>query len=215
MRTREDLDISYEVEGIRYSYVDVGSSKEVYRTTEDDSIIIKIPRAINDTYGLNGNSIEVFKPTNLDQVDEVLSSISEQSEGMVWPIGQLLVEIFVWEKLLELEAEGYDIDCFARLTDYYFDQSGIPVIEQEAVEVRCPNDEEWKRFSNHFDEISAVLESRWDIHLHDVRRGNVGFLNGQPKLYDFGMINFLFDSYSDYDTYEEDCDYYDYDEEEC
>ena len=56
-----------------------------------------------------------------------------------------------------------------------------------------------------FDIISKVLKERWDIRIHDVREGNVGFVNGVGKLYDFGMINYIFDCYIDYDTYEEEC----------
>ena len=204
MRT-ERISIADEVEKRIYRYVNSGSSKEVYQLAADRSSIIKIPRALNDIYGLDGDKIDVYKPTSLDEVEDVLTSISEQSEGMVWPVGQLLVEIFVWEKLLELEAEGYDISCFARLEDYYFDCYGIPVIKQEAVEARCATAEEWEIFNKKFDEISEVLEARWDIHIHDVREGNIGFVNGEPKLYDFGMINYIFDWYADYDSYEEEC----------
>lgn len=216
MRT-VNVDMAYEVGTRKYNYVGVGSSKEVYQLTTDGDAIIKLPRALGDEYGLNGDSLSVFKPENLDQVDEVLGSISNQSEGMVWPIGQLLVEIFVWEKLLELEKEGYDISCFARLKDYYFDSYGIPVIIQEKVEDRIPSGKEWDEFNNKFDIISAELESRWDIHIHDVREGNIGFINDEPKLYDFGMINYIFDDYMDYDAYEEACydEDYNYDEEDC
>lgn len=218
MRT-VNVDIGYEVGTRKYHYVGVGSSKEVYQLVTDNDAIIKVPRALSDTYGLNGNTLNVFKPENLDQVDEVLGSISDQSEGMVWPVGQLLVEIFVWEKLLELEKEGYDISCFARIKDYYFDNWGIPVIIQEKVEDRCPSGREWEEFNNKFEIISDILEERWDIRLHDIREGNIGFIDDEPKLYDFGMINYIFDDYMDYDAYEEACfeeedDYYD-DEEDC
>ena len=204
MRT-EKISIADEVEKRTYRYVNSGSSKEVYQLTADKSSIIKIPRALNDIYGLDGDRIEVYKPTSLDEVENVLISISEQSEGMVWPVGQLLVEIFVWERLLELEKEGYDISCFARLEDYYFDCYGIPVIKQEAVETRYVEPEEWYAFNKKFHKISEILEERWDIHIHDVRDGNIGFINGEPKLYDFGMINYIFDWYADYDSYEEEC----------
>lgn len=204
MRT-EGISITNEVGKRIYRFVNSGSSKEVYQLIDDKSSIIKIPRALNDIYGLDGDKIDVYKPTSLDEVEDVLTSISEQSEGMVWPVGQLLVEIFVWEKLLQLEEEGYDISCFARLEDYYFDCDGIPVIKQEAVSTGPVTSEEWNTFTKKFDIISKVLKERWDIRIHDVREGNVGFVNGVGKLYDFGMINYIFDYYTDYDTYEEEC----------
>ena len=217
MRTEKELDIAYEVEKSKYIYKNAGSSKEVYQLVSDTTTIVKIPRALGDMYGLDGDSIDTYKPTSVQEVEEVLDSIYYQNEGMVWPVGQLLVEIFVWEKLLELEMEGYDISCFARIEDYYFDMNGIPVIKQEAVETRYPSDEEWESFGNQFDVVSAELENRWGIHIHDVREGNIGFdEDGQPKLYDFGMINYLFDNYEDYESYADSCSYYeDEDEEDC
>jgi hypothetical protein len=214
MRVLDNVDIAFEIVKSNYRYVSVGSSKEVYRESNHDDVVIKIPRALDDCYGLNDGTISIRKPNNISDVDDMLLEIQEQScEGMVWPIGQLLVEVFVWEKIKELEQEGYDISCFAALKDYYFDKKGVPVIIQEQVERRYPNSEEWEQFSKKFDIIYEALASKYDIHLDDVREGNVGFSSdGEPKLYDFGMINDMFYNYSDYDTYAEDCAEY---EESC
>ena len=205
MRINLNLDINHEVEGNRYSFVDAGSSKEVYQLTGDSNSIYKIPRATDSIAMLNDKvKLNLYKPTTIEEVYDVLQLIEEQSPSMVWPVGQLMVEIFVWEKLLELEQKGYDISCFARLEDYYFDNKGIPVIKQEAVNHYNFSEDEWASFCDRYELISEQLEYRYDIYLNDIRRGNVGIKDKMPKIYDFGMINDYFSDYADYDSYCED-----------
>ena len=176
-----------------------GASKETFGKGD---IVYKVPRGRylieEGGFGFNLNY-----PSTMEEMNEFLREVDEYEFRLVWPLGQFAMEIIIWETLKEIEEEGYDISCFARIKDYYFDKNGVLVIEQE----RC--DEEWvetwsedfSKLEEEIDRLSPVLEE-YGIKLRDIRSGNCGYINGKIKLFDFGLSSNTdidyYGSYSDY-----------------
>ena len=187
-------------------YLGSGASKEVYRKGNK---VIKVPRG---RYILQegGFGKHFDYPKSMNEVDDFLIKVDIFEPAMVWPLGQFAIEIIIWEVLQELKEKGENIDCFAKITDYYLDKNGVPVIEQELAD-DAPNIDYKEAEKILFDEIDALapmLKDEYNIVLRDVRSGNCGFVGNKLKLFDFGISTTTslddYGSFSDYEGYEED-----------
>lgn len=188
-----------------------GASKEAYAK---NGIVYKVPRG---RYLIeNCGDLPSF-PNTMEEVDNFLEEIYYTiGEQMIWPIGQFAIELIIWKAIEQLENEGLEINCFARIKDYYFDKNGVIVIEQEltrdfdyAVDGGVDDYEELydnMRFEQKL--LEPILLERFNIMLTDVRDGNCGLgKDGQLKLFDFGISNTIdleqYGSYSSYENYSE------------
>ena len=186
-----------------------GASKEAY---EKNGIVYKVPRG---RYLIERLNLPKELPNQMDEVDDYLEKIYEQNDQMVWPLGQFAIELIVWNAIKQLEEDGLDISCFARITDYYYDKEGVLVIEQESTRNFCEDyDRNMLLLEKTIEEIkmlNVVLEERFDIRITDVHSYNCGYVNGKIKLFDFGISKgtnlYSYDSY-DRDEEYEDCEDY-------
>ena len=108
-------------------YLGSGASKEAYLKNET---VYKIPRG---RYAIEDNPIlgDIVFPKTMEEVNSFLRDVERNYPQLVWPLGQFAIELLVWEAIQQLEKEGITINCIARIKDYYFDASGVIVIEQE------------------------------------------------------------------------------------
>ncbi len=184
-------------------YIGCGASKEAY---VKDGIVYKIPRG---RYLIERNELNLRFPDFMDDVNDFLGEIYEEEEALVWPIGQFAIELIIWEAIQSLERKGLNIDCFAKIKDYYFDANGVIVIEQELTEEMGDFEEDefdelWSDFQTELKALEPILEEEYNVVLRDVRSGNCGFKDGRIKLFDFGIsITTQLDSYGSYSDYED------------
>ena len=184
-------------------YIGCGASKEAY---VKDGIVYKIPRG---RYLIERNELNLRFPDFMDDVNDFLGEIYEEEEALVWPIGQFAIELIIWEAIQSLERKGLNIDCFAKIKDYYFDANGVIVIEQELTEEMGDFEEDefdelWSEFQTELKALEPILEEEYNVVLRDVRSGNCGFKDGRIKLFDFGIsITTQLDSYGSYSDYED------------
>ena len=184
-------------------YIGCGASKEAY---VKDGIVYKIPRG---RYLIERNELNLHFPDFMDDVNDFLGEIYEEEEALVWPIGQFAIELIVWKAIQSLERKGLNIDCFAKIKDYYFDANGVIVIEQELTEEMGDFEEDkfeelWSDFQTELKALEPILEEEYNVVLRDVRSGNCGFKDGRIKLFDFGIsITTQLDSYGSYSDYED------------
>lgn len=209
MKIREDIKVESLLSG--KNYLGSGASKEAY---EKDGLVYKVPRG---RYMLQqgGFSDRLRYPTTMEEVDFFLEDVDAFEPALVWPLGQFAIELIVWEAIKQLESEGLEINCFARILDYYLDYQGVPVIVQEATGENPFNNEDlWEEMQKELKFLRPILKERFDIELRDVRDGNCGVKDGKLKLFDFGISTTTsLDSYGSYsdctnDDYCEDEDYY-------
>lgn len=193
-------------------YLGCGASKEAYAK---NGVVYKVPRG---RYLIENTDIALNFPETIEEVDLFLDDVYCKMEQMVWPLGQFAIELIIWNAIQQLEKEGLQIDCFARITDYYLDKNGVIVIEQELTKDFNGDNEDYDElFSNMTTELELlepILKERFNIKLRDVRSGNCGVgADGKLKLYDFGIsTTTMLDSYGGYSCYEEEeyCDYNSY-----
>ena len=184
-------------------YIGCGASKEAY---VKDGIVYKIPRG---RYLIERNELNLYFPDFMDDVNDFLGEIYEEEEALVWPIGQFAIELIIWKAIQSLERKGLNIDCFAKIKDYYFDANGVIVIEQEDTEEMGDFEEDefeelWSDFQTELKALEPILEEEYNVVLRDVRSGNCGFKDGRIKLFDFGIsITTQLDSYGSYSDYED------------
>ena len=184
-------------------YIGCGASKEAY---VKDGIVYKIPRG---RYLIERNELNLHFPDFMDDVNDFLGEIYEEEEALVWPLGQFAIELIVWKAIQSLERKGLNIDCFAKIKDYYFDANGVIVIEQELTEEMGDFEEDefdelWSDFQTELKALEPILEEEYNVVLRDVRSGNCGFKDGRIKLFDFGIsITTQLDSYGSYSDYED------------
>lgn len=184
-------------------YIGCGASKEAY---VKDGIVYKIPKG---RYLIERNELNLSFPDFMDDVNDFLGEIYEEEEALVWPIGQFAIELIIWEAIQNLERKGLNIDCFAKIKDYYFDANGVIVIEQELTEEMGDFEEDefeelWSNFQTELKALEPILEEEYNVVLRDVRSGNCGFKDGRIKLFDFGIsITTQLDSYGSYSDYED------------
>ena len=184
-------------------YMGCGASKEAY---VKDGIVYKIPRG---RYLIERNELNLCFPDFMDDVNDFLGEIYEEEEALVWPIGQFAIELIIWKAIQSLERKGLNIDCFAKIKDYYFDANGVIVIEQELTEEMGDFEEDkfeelWSDFQTELKALEPILEEEYNVVLRDVRSGNCGFKDGRIKLFDFGIsITTQLDSYGSYSDYED------------
>lgn len=184
-------------------YIGCGASKEAY---VKDGIVYKIPRG---RYLIERNELNLHFPDFMDDVNDFLGEIYEEEEALVWPIGQFAIELIIWKTIQSLERKGLNIDCFAKIKDYYFDANGVIVIEQELTEEMGDFEEDefeelWSNFQTELKALEPILEEEYNVVLRDVRSGNCGFKGGRIKLFDFGIsITTQLDSYGSYSDYED------------
>ena len=184
-------------------YIGCGASKEAY---VKDGIVYKIPRG---RYLIERNELNLYFPDFMDDVNDFLGEIYEEEEALVWPIGQFAIELIIWKAIQNLERKGLNIDCFAKIKDYYFDVNGVIVIEQELTEEMGDFEEDefeelWSNFQTELKALEPILEEEYNVVLRDVRSGNCGFKDGRIKLFDFGIsITTQLDSYGSYSDYED------------
>ena len=184
-------------------YIGCGASKEAY---VKDGIVYKIPRG---RYLIERNELNLCFPDFMDDVNDFLGEIYEEEEALVWPIGQFAIELIIWKAIQSLERKGLNIDCFAKIKDYYFDANGVIVIEQELTEEMGDFEEDkfeelWSDFQTELKALEPILEEEYNVVLRDVRSGNCGFKDGRIKLFDFGIsITTQLDSYGSYSDYED------------
>lgn len=184
-------------------YIGCGASKEAY---VKDGIVYKIPRG---RYLIERNELNLHFPDFMDDVNDFLGEIYEEEEALVWPIGQFAIELIIWKTIQSLERKGLNIDCFAKIKDYYFDANGVIVIEQELTEEMGDFEEDefeelWSNFQTELKALEPILEEEYNVVLRDVRSGNCGFKDGRIKLFDFGIsITTQLDSYGSYSDYED------------
>lgn len=116
------------------TYLGCGASKEAFLK---NGIVYKVPRGryLLEKGGFGENL--VF-PDTMEEVDSFLEDVDNYEPALVWPLGQFAIELIIWQTLLEIEKEGYDISCFARITDFYLDKNGVIVVEQEATDRNRP-----------------------------------------------------------------------------
>ncbi len=200
IRVRKDFDVFKSILN-QAKYLDSGASKQAY---VKDNVCYKIPVGYKE---LNSDCFTTFVdyPYTLDDFNHFLDyTVCEYNEAMVWPIGQMVFEIIIWEHLKELETQGYDISGFAAIKDYYIDCNGIPVIEQEYV---CPSTKYFDKYvcsADFEDQNKDVLDAleQLGFSLNDIRQGNMAYNeNGILKLFDFGISagSSIYD-YNDYDS---------------
>lgn len=201
-------------------YLGSGASKEAYAK---NGIVYKVPRGryLIENYG----DLPSF-PDTMEEVNSFLSEVYNTiGEQMVWPIGQFAIELIIWKAIKQLEKEGLEINCFARIKDYYFDKNGVIVIEQELTRdfdyaVDGNEDDYDELYDNmRFEQklLEPILFERFNIWLTDVRDGNCGLSkDGKLKLFDFGISSTTdLDSYGSYSCYENYSENYYYDCNSC
>ena len=201
-------------------YLGSGASKEAYAK---NGIVYKVPRGryLIENYG----DLPTF-PDTMEEVNSFLEKLYETiGEQMVWPIGQFAIELIIWKAIEQLEKEGLEINCFARIKDYYFDKNGVIVIEQELTRdfdyaIDGNEDDYDELYDNmRFEQklLEPILFERFNIWLTDVRDGNCGLgKDGQLKLFDFGISSTTdLDSYGSYSCYENYSENYYYDYNSC
>lgn len=191
-------------------YLGQGASKEGYLKGD---IVYKVPRG---RYIIEDEGIELQFPSTMDEVDQFLFDVYGLSNYMVWPLGQFAIELIVWEAIQQLRREGLEINCFAEIKDYYYDENGVIVIEQEATNVDYNYDDEAVKeainnMRSEIDILIPILEERFNIKLRDIRSGNYGIAaDGTAKLFDFGISTTTqLDSYGSYscpNSYEDEYD---------
>jgi len=211
MEIRKDVKVELLLSG--KNYLGSGASKEAY---EKDGLVYKVPRG---RYMLQegGFSDRLRYPTTMAEVDFFLEDVDAFEPALVWPLGQFAIELIVWEAIKQLESEGLEINCFARILDYYLDCQGVPVIVQEAANDNYTGDYDdlWDEMKKELDLLRVILRERFDIELRDVRDGNCGVKDGKLKLFDFGISTTTsLDSYGSYSDCNRDS-YYDEDEDYC
>ena len=198
-------------------YLGSGASKEAY---EKDGVVYKVPRG---RYLLQegGFGEHLPYPNTIDEVDNFLEEVNSYEPALVWPLGQFATELVIWEAIKQLEKEGLEINCFARILDYYLDRQGVPVIVQESTEAYWIDREDeadlWNQMKTELNLLRPILEERFNIILRDIRDGNCGYLNNKLKLFDFGIsvttslddygsysdCNICDDEYEDYNSYKD------------
>lgn len=192
------------------TYLGSGASKEAY---SKNNIVYKIPRGRyllqEGEFGTN-----LHFPSMMEEVDYFLEEVSEYEEALVWPLGQFAIELIVWKAIEQLESEGLEINCFARIKDYYLDKKGVIVIEQEKTTEPFEDDDDdilWNELVKEICALEPILKERFNISLRDVRSGNCGKdSEGRLKLFDFGISTTTsLDSWGSYSDYCNDyCDEY-------
>lgn len=197
-------------------YLGCGASKEAY---VKNGVVYKVPRGryLIENYG----DLPTF-PDTIEEVNSFLEEIYETiGEQMVWPIGQFAIELIIWKAIEQLENEGLEINCFARVKDYYFDKNGVIVIEQELTrDFDFKTDSGMEDYDELYDNmrfeqklLEPILLERFNIWLTDVRDENCGIgKDGKLKLFDFGISSTTnlthYGSYSEYEERDSYC--YDY-----
>ena len=205
IRYRADFDVNREII-CKAGYIDSGASKAAYKLN-DTCYKLPIGDGVLDSTSFTVNTKYPYEMKDFDRFIE--STVAYYHPELVWSIGQIVLEIMVWEHLLELEKQGYDISGFARIKDYYIDCNGVPVIEQEYV--CCPyerreelglsywNASDWAEKNRKT--LDALSDMGFD--LTDIGSHNMSFdYNGNIKVFDFGLSkNSLLYSYETYDSY--------------
>ena len=177
-----------------------GASKEAFGK---GNIVYKVPRG---RYLLEegGFGTNLPYPDTIEEMNEFLAIVQDYEESLVWPLGQLAMEIIVWEALKELKEEGYDISGFAEIKDYYLDKNGVLVIEQERCEdFRGCDSYDFEKLREELEIVGKKLIEDYNIELKDIREGNCAYSdegNGKLKIFDFGLSSstdiFAYDGYS-------------------
>ena len=193
-------------------YLGCGASKEAYAKNR---IVYKVPRG---RYLLEDNKIleNLTYPNTMEEVNGFLSNVEAHYPQLVWPLGQFAIELLVWEAIQQLEQEGITVNCIARIKDYYFDASGVIVIEQEPTvgyydsefeerddegkAVPCYESSLWEEMQEELGYLTTILEERFNIWLRDINTYNCGIAaDGRMKLFDFGISTST--ELDDYGTY--------------
>lgn len=202
-------------------YLGCGASKEAYAK---NGIVYKVPRG---RYLLEDNKIleNLTYPNTMEEVNRFLSNVEAHYPQLVWPLGQFAIELLVWEAIQQLEQEGIAINCIAKIKDYYFDTTGVLVIEQEETtnyydskfvetddeggEVPCCESSYWEEMEEELNYLAPVLEERFNIKLRDITSYNCGMgEDKRMKLFDFGISSSTnLDYYGSYSGYMEDSEW--------
>lgn len=202
-------------------YLGCGASKEAYAKNR---IVYKVPRG---RYLLEDNKIleNLTYPNTMEEVNGFLSNVEAHYPQLVWPLGQFAIELLVWEAIQQLEQEGIAINCIAKIKDYYFDATGVLVIEQEETtnyynsefvetddereKVPCCESSYWEEMKEELDYLAPVLEERFNIKLRDITSYNCGMgEDKRMKLFDFGISSSTnLDYYGSYSDYMEDSEW--------
>lgn len=187
-----------------------GASKEAYLK---NGIVYKIPRGSNRIV----RSAEWYKKLHYPELGfDNLSTFADEvycyDESMVWPLGQFVTEIIIWNVLKALEiTKQVSLKNFARILNYYKDKNGIIVIEQEYT-TPLPNDYHFGKILKQMKDLGKQLCDLTNIEIRDYREDNFGIgTDGIPKLFDFGLSSGnpldYFSGYSDAYDYDYDSSY--------
>lgn len=172
-----------------------GASKEAFIK---DDVVYKIPRG-RYLIEEDKNNWDISFPVTIDEVNGFLKEIDEYEPTLVWPLGQFVIEIIIWEAIEQLRSEGLEINCFAEILDYYCDKNGVIVIEQEATEnvetmLEYADEELIEDIDNltsdlraELDCLAPILKERFNIVIRDIRNENCGLKGNHLKLFDFGI----------------------------
>ena len=194
-RVREDIDARKIMD--EAEFLDCGASKYGYAKGET---CYKIPLGYEE---IDMGTKELHYPYEATDYRKFIDDLCDYHEGLVWSIGQIVFEIMVWEHLVELEKQGYDISGFARIKDYYLDRNGVPIIEQEFIHNTSGNDYGWPRGWDFMEKNKKTLDALADMgfDLTDLRDGNIAYnSDGVLVCYDFGISHGS--PIYDYDTYD-------------
>lgn len=195
-------------------YLGCGASKEAYLKND---IVYKIPRG---DYLITRTGLDLTNtiPDKMEEVNNFLTYVESFDEAMVWPVGQFAIELIIWKAVEELQKEGLAINCFAPIKDYYLDNEGVLIIEQEAMNTTEAPDlsgeelnKAYDAMRNELELLEPILFERFGIKLRDVRKGNCGIdKEGKYRLFDFGISTTTdLDSYGSYSDYAESYNSYD------
>ena len=203
-KVRDDIDVYNDI--LRYTnFLDCGASKSAFAK---DETCWKVPIGYEELDSTSFTKTCEYPYEYKDFNNFIYNTVAEYHPELVWSIGQIVFEVMVWEHLKELEQMGYDISGFARISDYYVDKNGVPVIVQEYV--HCDAETRSKLPSVTaalFDEQNkTVLNALEDMGfaLTDIRSGNMGYnQEGKLKCFDFGISHG--NAIYDYDTYNDYC----------
>ena len=202
----EIKDFAIEKRLVGCEYLGAGASKEAYYDKERN-VVIKVPRG-RQLIVDSGIGFDIKYPDTMNGLNDMLSEINKREHCLVWPLGQFVTEIIVWNALKELEEE-YDISNFAEIYDAYLDKNGVIVIEQEPATDDYIEDEELKVIEYEIRDVLGELESRYDIALDDIRTENAGYnREGILKIFDYGLSSYSdIRDYGSYSCYDDDYDY--------
>ena len=197
-------DFSIEKRLIGCEYLGAGASKEAYYDKEND-VVVKVPRG-RSIIAESGIGKKIEYADNIDDLDSMLEEISQGwgEECLVWPLGQFVTEVIVWNALKDLEEEGWDISNFAAIKEVYLDRNGVIVIEQEPV-MRDVDSTALEVLEEDLCDLFTKLEDDYNIVLRDIRTENAGRTeDGTIKIFDYGISTTTsLDDYGSYSCYNE------------